>query len=659
MNRKFLGFILVFFAMFILALNAESDKHFTSQASPSLVSVKAGQLFTIQAKINVAKGWHIYSIKTSQKDDEIVGPSLTEITFEQKELIEISGKIKGTKPKVKYDSAFQMKIGTYYGEVTFEIPVKALKNIDFKKDKINLIFYTQQCTETSCLPGMEFKINISKEPFKSGETDLSVEEITKDTSAVPQNSQSNNTVKQDDKSKPQQLTEDQKNVQDAKKGGLLSYILFAMGHGAAALLTPCVFPMVPITVSFFTKRNEKKKGKGLADSLVYALGIILTFTGIGIIFTSIFGPSGIQNLATNPFLNIGIATIFIVFALNLFGAFEIQIPTSILNKLNSKSQGNGMGSVLLMGLTFSLTSFTCTVPFVGNTLVSVGDGEWFYPVVGMIAFSSVFAAPFFLLALFPSAMDKLPRAGGWMNNVKVVMGFLEIAAAIKFISNADLYYNWGLMPRELFLSIWIVCCIMIVLYVLGIFRLHHDSPVESIGTPRILFAVLFATFALYLFSGFFDKKLGEIDAFLSPYGNGQWVGTTDTKSSSSSSKSNSQEYIWMDNYKEAFKLAKEQNKNIFIDFTGYQCTNCRWMELNMFSKKEVNELLGKYILVRLYTDRRGDPVNLANKDFQKSRFNSIDLPMYVIYTPNEELLGTKAFTRDQNEFVNFLKKGVK
>jgi thiol:disulfide interchange protein DsbD len=606
-----------------------------------------------------------------------LAPTWTEITVTPESTWKIIGNI-STKPTIKFDSSYSINITLYYKKAFFKFKAKALNDIDLNNDKLNIILWIQQCTETSCLPPAEFNIPLSAELIAGIDENKDKEELTADDTVKQQtsnvtdsaqiaadNGSENPKIPEVEESK-HELTESQLENSKMKKRGLLAYLWFAMLQGALALLTPCVFPMIPITVSFFTKRSEKEKSRGLLDSTVYALGIIFTFTGIGFIFALIYGPSGIQNLATNPWLNLAIATIFIVFAMNLFGAFEIQLPTGLMNKLNAKSQeGSGIMSVLLMGLTFSLTSFTCTVPFVGTTLVSVGSGEWFYPIVGMLAFSMVFAAPFFLLALFPSALNKMPKAGGWMNNIKVVMGFLEIAAAIKFISNADLVWMWGIMPREFFLAIWIAALIMIVLYILGIFKLPHDSPIDSIGTPRIVFSVFFLAITFYLFVGLMGKPLGELDAFLPPPnyeelmnpGSVSTASTMGIASLTSNGKKNTllDELNWLNNYKEGLKLAKEQNKKLFIDFTGFTCTNCRWMELNMFSKSQIVNELKDMILVRLYTDRREEPY-LSNKKFQRERFNSIELPLYVIYTPGEKLLGTKAFTRDIDNFLKFLQK---
>ncbi len=659
MKKKYLILFLIIGLIAGNSLFSQNDKnkHFKSEAKPSVAKVKAGEKFTIQYTINFDKGWHGYSLKVQEGPDGI-GPTPTEITLKPVESLVIDGKIKSSKPKIKYDSAFNMKVETFYGKATFLVPAKAKKNIDFNKDKISVVIYLQQCTEESCMPGLEFATKVSKDIFTADASEEKALEVAQATDKLEQQQ----TKIAPATEKKQETTDSQKEIQKSKKEGVWSFLWFAMTAGALALLTPCVFPMVPITVSFFTKRAEQGKGKGLRDSIVYAIGIITTFTAIGFILALVFGASGIQSFATNPFINIAIATIFIVFALNLFGAFEIQLPTSLLNKLNAKSQGGGIVSVLLMGLTFSLTSFTCTVPFVGSALISAAGGEWFYPILGMLGFSAVFAAPFFLLALFPSAMNKLPKAGGWMNNVKVVMGFLEIAAAIKFVSNADLVWALGIMPRDLFLGIWIGIGILITIYIIGLFRLEHDSPIQSVGSMRLVFSIFFASVSFYLIAGLVGKPLGEIDAFLPPPDYSSIMGTSPApalKSVSVTTQGNKTvvDEGWLSDYKAAEAQAKAENKLLFIDFSGFTCTNCRWMELNMFPKPQVKALMDQMVKVRLFTDRRTEPY-LSNKKLQESMYNSIELPLYAIVTPSGKLIGTKAFTRDESEFRGFLEKGL-
>jgi thiol:disulfide interchange protein DsbD len=651
--RTLLSIVVLLFAV-SLSYSKDKNQHFEWSATASVPKAKAGEQFTIQIDFDFEKGWYIYDI-IDQFGPEGLGPQKTEISFSPKDFLKIAGKIKTPKPKVKYDSAFYIDIRTFSGKFSFVVPVVAQKDIDFSQDKIFVELYAQQCKDNLCLPGMDFKQAIS--PGK-GQSATNVQPSTETDTALSQaqtSSKSETAITQTKET----LTDTSKEIQTARQKGLLAYLLFAMGAGALALLTPCVFPMVPITVSFFTKRAEKNPGKGLRDSLIYGLGIILTFTALGFLLALIFGAAGIQNFATNPWLNLAIALLFIVFSLNLFGAFEFQLPTSWLNALNVKSQGGGILSVLLMGLTFSLTSFTCTVPFVGVALVSAAGGDWFYPIVGMLGFSFVFALPFFFLALFPSMITKMPKSGAWMNNIKVVMGFLEIAAAIKFISNADLVWGLGIMPRELFLGIWIGVGLLITFYILGLFRLPHDSQVETVGTMRILFAIFFISISFYLVSGLTGKKLGELDAFLPPPDYEQIIsagvnysGNIPTASIQTTSE---QKDEWLQDYQTALKIAKDTGKPIFIDFSGFTCTNCRWMEINMFSKPEVKQLLSGMVKVRLFTDRKEEPY-ISNKEMQMKRFNSIELPLYVIQTADEKVIATSAFTRNVDEFISFLKK---
>lgn len=650
----------------VLTLNAFSqDEHIKVEAFPSVGTAEAGETIFIKVEFEIDKYWYSYAMH-SQLSDEGIGPNPTELIIKPETIFEKPEKIYASQTQTKFDKGFEIDVDYYKGKAQFIVPVKLKRNVDFSKDEAYAEFYIQLCDTTSCLPpaAISGKIGADAFDYESDITDgMLAYDVTYDADGYPQAAlQSGTKIEKADKSdNTEQLkTESQTEIDDAKDKGIFSFLWFAMTAGALALLTPCVFPMIPITVSFFTKRAEKNKGQGLRDASTYAIGIIITFTALGFLLALLFGATGIRDFAANGWVNMFIAAIFIIFALNLFGAFEIQLPTGMMNKLNQKSQGGGIISVLLMGLTFSLTSFTCTVPFVGSALISASGGEWFYPIIGMLGFSAVFAAPFFLLALFPSAMTTLPKAGGWMNNVKVIMGFLEIAAAIKFISNADLVWAWGILPREMFLAIWVACGLFIVFYVLGKFRLAHDSPIDSVGTPRLMFSVAFASITIWLITGLFGKPLGELDAFLPPPDYETITGSAAVSGNLSnlSQKANSNDFSdWYKNYDAALKAAKEQNKVLFIDFTGFTCTNCRLMETGMFTKQDVKAKMDQMIKVKLFTDRREEPY-LSNKQFQEDRFGSIELPLYVIMTPDEKLLGTKSFTRDEQEFNEFLQKGI-
>ncbi|HZK76764.1 MAG TPA: cytochrome c biogenesis protein CcdA [Candidatus Kapabacteria bacterium] len=445
-------------------------------------------------------------------------------------------------------------------------------------------------------------------------------------------------------------------VSTIASGSIWQFILAAAGFGLLALLTPCVFPMVPITVSFFTKRNAGSKKAAAKDAFLYAGGIVVTFVVLGFMLSLIAGPAGINEFAANPWANLVIAAIFIAFALNLFGLFEIGVPSSILSKLNSTAQHskNKMFSVVLMGFVFSLTSFTCTVPFVGTLMVAFSRGSWFVPLIGMIVFASIFAAPFFLLALFPNLMKSLPRSGTWMNNVKVVMGFLEVAAALKFFSNVDLIWSWHFFSRDLVLAAWIAIAIITTFYLLGRFQLSHDTPIDHIGGIRVLMAVTFLAVGIYLYTGLNGHPLGQLDGFLPPVDSGELAQASIGFSSNNGTPVAQITEQWIPSYSDALAEAKKTGKNIFIDFTGYTCTNCRAMEATVFSRQDVKQMFQKFVLARLYTDN-DTPLNDSNRDMEENRFNTIALPFYVIVSPNDKPLATfPGFTRDAESFKSFL-----
>ncbi len=667
--RKLIYLLLpIFFIASTFGLSASNIVKF--KTSVSKAQVKANEKFAVKVNITIDPTHYTYSFQKQIGPDGI-GPTQSEISIEPKSLAKISGKIQYPATKTKYDEGFLMDIKYYKGSFALEIPLEAKKDIDFSKDNLELVFVFQFCDSVSCLPPDFYKTTVTPTIYTSKFVESlqqNAEENTIDSSSVTpavNQSENNNKSQQAEATAAPVVSKSQSEIEAKKDEGIMSFIWFAMSAGALALLTPCVFPMVPITVSFFTKRAEKEGGKAWQDSFTYAFGIIFTFTALGFLLAILFGATGIRDFAANGWVNLFIATIFVIFAFNLFGAFEIQLPTGFLNFLNTKSgQSSGFVSVLLMSLTFSLTSFTCTVPFVGSALISASGGEWFYPIIGMLAFSAVFAAPFFLLALFPSFLKKMPRGGGWMNNVKVVMGFLEIAASMKFISNADLVWAWGILPKDLFISIWIAISLLVGLYLIGIFRFPHDTEVETVGSARAMISVVFFSIGFYLLVGLFGKPLGELDAFLPPSEYNEIMGASvaggaiSTGIANATSKSESNGTLWLDNYEAAKIKAKESGKNVFIDFTGFTCTNCRWMEQNFFKRKEVLDALDNYVLVRLYTDRLVEPY-ISNKKIQENKFGSIELPLYVIITPEGKLIQTETFTRDFEEFLKFVKLGFK
>ena len=442
------------------------------------------------------------------------------------------------------------------------------------------------------------------------------------------------------------------------RAGLLlstpAYIWLAMTWGFLALLTPCVFPMIPITVSYFAKREAVSRRRVVADAGLYSIGIVLTFTLVGFILTFLFGAGGINRLAASPWVNLGIALVFVAFALNLFGVFEIQVPSSWIGAVDRKSAAaGGVLGILLMALTFSLTSFTCTVPFVGTVMVAATQGDWSWALMGIAVFATVFSAPFFLLAVFPSWLKSLPQSGGWMNSLKITLGFLELAAALKFISNIDLAYQWEFVTRPIFITIWLSIALVITVYLLGWFHFPHEAAGESIGAIRVLLCIFFLAVSFYLLRGLFGFPLGELDAFLPPRDYGNTVSTAHFGTSQFT-----EEERWLTSYEQALALARRENRPLFINFTGYTCTNCRWMESNIFVLAEVRKLLEEYVPVQLYTD--GPQLeHQENLRFEKERFGTIALPFYAIVSPREAVIATfPGMTRNKQKFIGFLNRGL-
>jgi thiol:disulfide interchange protein DsbD len=383
---------------------------------------------------------------------------------------------------------------------------------------------------------------------------------------------------------------------------------------------------------------------------VYGVGIIATFTLLGLILAITLGASGANQLAANPWVNLFIGALFTYFALSLFGMYEIQLPASLRQLFQNQEGRGGYIGTLFMAVTFTLTSFTCTVQFVGLLLVAAAQGQWFWPMLGMMIFSAAFALPFFFLALFPQYLARMPKSGGWLNSVKVVMGFLEMAAAFKFFSNTDLVWNWQIFTHISVLAIWAILMFFTGFYLLGKIQLPHDSKVEIVSVPRMMLSIFFLAFALYLSTGLFGRPIhGLIYSYLPPKLSEE-VGMI-------SEMNGGEELQWYTELDDAFVEANTIGKNIFVDFTGYTCTNCRWMESNIFTKDEVKDRFKDFVLVRLYTD--GGNNYREKQQYEIDRFGTAALPYYVILSPEDDVLGKfPGMTRNQDEFLKFLDKGL-
>lgn len=621
------------FLLFSSAIFAQNPTKWGLESDVNGKQIKAGDVFRITLRAEIEPGWHLYAL-----DQPTGGPIATTIKSSDGTKFEISGEIVSPRPKVEPDPNFIIDgkpINTRFftDKAEFQIPMRAISEVSAENVAVDVRF--QLCNNTFCLPPRIKRVSFT------GEEDVKKASVS---GTQPVGSPAN---------VPTTSVDTTQTDRDGTPTDIWAFIWLAATLGALSLLTPCVFPMIPITVSYFTNHSAGSRSKALRLATIYSLGIVATFTLLGMLLAIFVGAAGINLFAANPWVNILIAAIFIFFAFNLFGAYEITVPTGILTKLDGltrshEGEGSGVVGALLMGLTFTLTSFTCTSPFVGTILVSASGGSWKMPLVGMFAYSAVFALPFFVLALIPQWVSQLPRAGGWMNSVKVAMGFLEIAAAMKFISNVDLVWKWGIFTRSIVVAIWIAIGVILSLYLLGKFQLSHDSKPDRIGAFRLVSAILSLAISFYLITGLFGAKLGELEAFLPP---------ELEVSAANKFGGGALEPTWITNdYEAALQKAKAENKRVFIDFTGYTCTNCRWMEANIFPKAPVVAEMNKFVLARLYTDGDGD-IYVKQQQMEQDRFGTVALPFYAVVDADGKTIATfPGLTRNIEEFVDFLRK---
>lgn len=673
-TRRVLLAVMVLWSVLLTPVYSQNEVHF--KLDPGVKSVKEGQRFMAILRAEIAQGWHLYS--TTQPEG---GPIATRIQVAENDFFQQAGSV--VQPPVirSYDSNFNLETEYFEGSVDFMVPVAVKESAPAGAGPLTLQVRYMLCSDTLCLPPQDRTVKASltvvggaakspgkKEPPATAskrQTPASTapaekERVSRSPGAVPVAVPNTSGTTGANPAMDRATAASAEAAANVEMNGAalptstLAYIWFAMAMGALALLTPCVFPMIPITVSYFTKREAVSRKKAAGEAGLYSLGIVLTFTLLGFLLTFLFGAGGINRLASNPVVNVVIALVFILFALSLFGVVELRLPASWLSRVDkSSSSRGGLVGILLMALTFSLTSFTCTVPFVGTVMVAALHGNWAWSLLGVASFATVFAAPFFILALFPSWLQSLPKSGNWMNSVKITMGFLELAAALKFVSNVDLVYQWQFLTRPVFIAVWLSISLITALYLLGRFHFPHETASQGIGALRVLSAVVFLSVALYLLRGLFGFPLGELDAFLPPKDYGRTVAVSMLGNTGAS-----QEPRWLDSYRAGLLQARKQNRPVFIDFTGYTCTNCRWMEANVFSLPEVQDLFGRFVLVRLYTDGP-DQVHADNLKFEQTRFNTIALPFYAIFSPDDRVLATfPGLTRDRSEFIDFLKKGL-
>ena len=633
------------------------------------ISSKKINSSTIELLFNASidKGYHLYSL-TIPED----GPLPTVFTFEKSSNFITEGDVlEIITPIEEYDDVFEMDIKFFEGKASFKQIIK-LNSENTNSPIIGEIAY-MVCNDVGCVALYEdFELNIDG---NTGKIVGDNNDLTEETASY-----------------------DDDNDITGKNASFWGFFLLSFLGGLAAILTPCVFPMIPMTVSFFMKDGEDK-AKGKVQALIYGFSIIAIYVFIGSVLAVVAGPDIANWLSTHWLPNILFFVIFVVFAASFFGMFEITLPSWMINKSDQSADKGGFLGPVFMALTLVLVSFSCTGPIVGTILVESAGGQVLKPIIGMLGFSLAFALPFTLFAFFPTLLNGLPKSGGWLNSVKVVLGFLELALGLKFLSIADQTYHWGILDREVYLAAWIVIFFLLGLYLLGKIKFAHDSDVPFVSVPRLMMAIIVFSFVTYLIPGMVGAPLKALSGYLPPQSTHdfdlnsvirQTVKANAFSSGSAEKKELCETPKYSDflhlphglegyfDYEQALACAKKQNKPLFIDFTGHGCVNCREMESNVWADPKVLSLLSNdYIVTALYVD---DKTTMPEKDWyvsnydgkekktigkkfadlQKDMFGVNAQPFYVLLSPDGNVLTSpRAYDLDVAEFVNFLETGLK
>ncbi|MBJ10592.1 MAG: thiol:disulfide interchange protein [Flavobacteriales bacterium] len=590
--------------------------------------------------------WYMYSQHIS--DD---GPVPTTFTFFNGEGIEVLTDVLEPEPVEEFDPNFDMVLKYFKKEVSFTQRIKSVTDSAYTLNG-EVMFMT--CDPKQCLPPeyVEFAFDI---PVATGEIKAS-----------------------DDASA-------------ASTKGMWGIFFIAFLSGFAALLTPCVFPMIPMTVSYFTKQSENK-AKGVTNAIIYGISIIIIYVALGVGVSAVFGADALNNMATNVYFNIAFFLLLIVFAASFLGAFDLTLPSSWINKADKASDRGGLIGIFFMAFTLALVSFSCTGPIVGTLLVeAAAGGNYMGPIIGMLGFSLAIALPFALFAAFPGWLNSMPKSGGWLNSVKVVLGFLELALAFKFLSNADLVMQTHLLERELFIAIWIVIFALLTMYLLGFIKLAHDSDLQYVSVGRLFMAVLTGMFTVYMIPGLWGAPLKIINAFPppmhyseSPHGVGYTLGGGSAAvehHEEDGQHLGPQGIMVFHDYDAGLEHAKKIGKPVMLDFTGWACVNCRKMEEQVWSDNEVKRMLTEdVVLISLYVDERTKlpeeeqyETTIAGKKkkvrtvgdqwmvLQAERYKTNSQPYYVVIDHNENQLGVAANYQDYGKvdlFKNWLQDGL-
>ncbi len=656
--------LLLFFFVSIFTLQAQMMQNPASWTSK--IEKKSDTEYTITWEGFVENGWHLYSQFTADG-----GPLPLEFLYNNIDgNYTLVGKTTESETKTVFNDVFEVDETYFVGPIKLTQEIK-LTNPDVANIQVELEY--QVCKEVCISQSNLFVFDLKT--LKSKEVQ-NFEEYESNSNEVVAASDTDNTTPSD-------------TVATEKSGesrGLFTIFILAFFSGFAALLTPCVFPMIPMTVSFFTKQS-KTRAKGIKNAIIYGLSIILIYVILGTIVTAIFGADSLNALSTNVYFNIIFFVLLVVFATSFLGAFEIMLPNSWANKVDSQADRGGIIGILFMALALAIVSFSCTGPIVGTLLVEAASKGGIAPIVGMLGFSLALALPFMLFAMFPGWLNSMPRSGGWLNTIKVSLGFLELALAFKFLSNADLVLQAHWLEREIFLAIWIAIFGAWALYLLGKIRLPHDSPMESISVGRLFMALLVSVFTIYLVPGLWGAPLKIISGFPppmtyaeSPYGVGGKGGNgsnATTEALPEGAKYGAHDIIAFTDYEQGMAYAKLVNKPVLLDFTGFACVNCRKMEDYVWSDPTILSMLkGELVLISLYVDDKKElPENeqyisettgkkiktIGNKwsDFQMKNYHANAQPYYIILDKEEKRLSDPVgYTPNVEEYKEWLKEGI-
>lgn len=643
----------------------------------------AEKTLVFSAKLDA--GWHLYDMNLPEG-----GPISTSFSFENlKGAKAIGTPIASKEATTVFDEQFQMELRWFAGEVSFRQKIEVT---DPKHLQVNGYVEYMACNDENCLPPEQEEFAFSAKDIDvektlaaltpKESTDNAPQEVTQDTVVTEPDvadEASAATPEYVPEKEPQvyqsadlwePVIDELKAFGDATISAADTswlFIFFAgFAGGLIALLTPCVWPMIPMTVSFFLKRTKDRK-KAIRDAITYGLSIIVIYLVLGLLITGIFGASALNDLSTNAIFNIIFFLLLVLFAISFFGAFELVLPASWTNKLDTKADSTtGIISIFFMSFTLVLVSFSCTGPIIGTLLVQAATmGAAIGPAVGMFGFALALSIPFSLFAIFPNLLQSMPKSGGWLNSVKVVLGFLELALALKFLSVADLAYGWRLLDRETFLVLWIVIFALLGCYLLGKLKFSHDSDLKYVSVPRLFMAIISFAFSIYMIPGLWGAPLKAISAFAPP------LYTQDFN------LYDNEVHAAFDDYEAGMAYAKQHNKPVMIDFSGYGCVNCRKMEASVWTDARVKDLLeNDYVLITLMVDDKTklpEPIRIQENGktrtlrtigdkwsyLQRSKFGANAQPFYILLdNEGKPLAPSYAFDEDVNKYIQFLERGL-